>query len=223
MSGHLTPRRNGLTSLKEHLNTLDSSYVTEFSGRVQSELATAENALKNAMEIGDTQGVVEANRRITALAIQADRAAQARRDSQIQKQHAELQRQQMIQARQQPAAPRRPDPKAEAWASEREWFGSDETMTYAAFGIHKQLIEDEGIDPSSDEYYSELDKRMAEAFPHKFKNGPKGKRPAQTVASVNRSASSGRGKKQVRLTSNQVAMAKKLGVPLEEYAKYVKE
>jgi hypothetical protein len=211
------------TSLKEHLNTLDSSYITEFSGRVQSELASAENALKNAMEIGDTQGVVEANRRITALAIQADRAAQARRDSQIQKQHAELQRQQMVQARQQPAAPRRPDPKAEAWASEREWFGSDETMTYAAFGIHKQLIEDEGIDPSSDEYYSELDKRMAEAFPHKFKNGPKGKRPAQTVASVNRSASSGRGKKQVRLTSNQVAMAKKLGVPLEEYAKYVKE
>ena len=211
------------TSLKERLNTLDSSYVTEFSGRVQSELASAENALKNAMEIGDTQGVVEANRRITALAIQADRAAQARRDSQIQKQHAELQRQQMVQARQQPAAPRRPDPKAEAWASEREWFGSDETMTYAAFGIHKQLIEDEGIDPSSDEYYSELDKRMAEAFPHKFKNGPKGKRPAQTVASVNRSASSGRGKKQVRLTSNQVIMAKKLGVPLEEYAKYVKE
>ena len=211
------------TSLKERLNTLDSSYVTEFSGRVQSELASAENALKNAMEIGDTQGVVEANRRITALAIQADRAAQAQRDSQVQKQHAELQRQQMIQARQQPAAPRRPDPKAEAWASEREWFGSDETMTYAAFGIHKQLIEDEGIDPSSDEYYSELDKRMAEAFPHKFKNGPKGKRPAQTVASVNRSASSGRGKKQVRLTSNQVIMAKKLGVPLEEYAKYVKE
>ena len=211
------------TSLKERLNTLDSSYVTEFSGRVQSELASAENALKNAMEIGDTQGVVEANRRITALAIQADRAAQAQRDSQIQRQHAELQRQQMVQARQQPAAPRRPDPKAEAWASEREWFGSDETMTYAAFGIHKQLIEDEGIDPSSDEYYSELDKRMAEAFPHKFKNGPKGKRPAQTVASVNRSASSGRGKKQVRLTSNQVIMAKKLGVPLEEYAKYVKE
>ena len=211
------------TSLKERLNTLDNSYVTEFSGRVQSELASAENALKNAMEIGDTQAVVEANRRITALAIQADRAAQAQRDSQIQKQHAELQRQQMVQARQQPAAPRRPDPKAEAWASEREWFGSDETMTYAAFGIHKQLIEDEGIDPSSDEYYSELDKRMAEAFPHKFKNGPKGKRPAQTVASVNRSASSGRGKKQVRLTSNQVAMAKKLGVPLEEYAKYVKE
>ncbi len=211
------------TSLKERLNTLDNSYVTEFSGRVQSELASAENALKNAMEIGDTQAVVEANRRITALAIQADRAAQAQRDAQIQKQHAELQRQQMVQARQQPAAPRRPDPKAEAWASEREWFGSDETMTYAAFGIHKQLIEDEGIDPSSDEYYSELDKRMAEAFPHKFKNGPKGKRPAQTVASVNRSASSGRGKKQVRLTSNQVAMAKKLGVPLEEYAKYVKE
>jgi len=211
------------SSLKERLEAMDNSYVTEFSGRVQSELASAENALKNAIEIGDTEAVVEANRKITALAIQADRASQAQRNAEVQRQHAELQRQQMQQAQQQPAAPRRPDPKAEAWASEREWFGSDETMTYAAFGIHKQLIEDEGFDPSSDDYYSELDKRMAEAFPHKFNNGPKGKRPAQTVASVNRSASSGRGKKQVRLTPTQVAMAKKLGVPLEEYAKYVKE
>ncbi len=119
-------------------------------------------------------------------------------------------------------APRRPDPKAEAWAADREWFGSDETMTYAAFGIHKQLIEDEGFDPSSDDYYSELDKRMADAFPHKFNNGSRGKRPAQTVASVNRSAS-GRSKRRVTLTPTQVTMAKKLGVPLEEYAKYVKE
>jgi len=215
--------QNESTSLKDRLEAMDNSYVTEFSGRVQSELASAENALKNAMEIGDSEAVVEANRRITALAIQADRAAQAQRNTEVQRQHAELQRQQMTQARQQPAAPRRPDPKAEVWASEREWFGTDESMTYAAFGIHKQLIEEEGFDPSSDDYYTELDKRMAETFPHKFNNGPKGKRPAQTVASVNRSASSGRGKKQVRLTPTQVTMAKKLGVPIEEYAKYVKE
>ncbi len=210
------------SALKSKLDTMDSNYVTEFSGRVQSELESAESVLKNAIEVGDTQAVVEANRKITALAIQADRASQAAREVEMQKQHAELQRQQMQQAPQQQVQQRKPDPKAESWASEREWFGSDETMTYAAFGIHKKLIEDEGFDPSSDEYYSELDKRMEEAFPHKFGNGSKSKRPAQTVASVNRSAT-GRSKKQVRLTPTQVTMAKKLGVPLEEYAKYVKE
>lgn len=212
-------------TLKARVDELDSGYVNEFSGRVQSELSSAENDLKNSIEIGDTDGVVSAQRKITALAIQADRASQAQRNSEMQRQHAELQRQQMQQQAQRPAAqpqPRRPDPKAESWAAEREWFGSDETMTYAAFGIHKTLIEDEGFDPSSQNYYDELDKRMADNFPHKFNNGPTGKRPAQTVASVNRSAS-GRGKKQVRLSPTQVTMAKKLGVPLEEYAKYVKD
>ena len=135
------------TALKSKLDTMDSNYVTEFSGRVQSELESAESVLKNAIEVGDTQAVVEANRKITALAIQADRASQAAREVEMQKQHAELQRQQMQQAPQQQVQPRKPDPKAESWASEREWFGSDETMTYAAFGIHKKLIEDEGFDP----------------------------------------------------------------------------
>ena len=203
-------------TLKQRVDALDSGYVNEFSGRVQSELQAAENDLKNAIEIGDSGQIVESQRKITALAIQADRAAQAQRN-------AEAQRAAMEASQAQPQqAPRRPDPKAEAWAADREWFGSDETMTYAAFGIHKQLIEDEGFDPSSDDYYSELDKRMADAFPHKFNNGSRGKRPAQTVASVNRSAS-GRSKRRVTLTPTQVSMAKKLGVPLEEYAKYVKE
>lgn len=206
-------------TLKQRVDALDSGYVNEFSGRVQSELQAAESELKNAIEIGDSGQIVESQRKITALAIQADRAAQAQRNAEAQRAAMEASQGQPQQAQQ---APRRPDPKAEAWASEREWFGSDETMTYAAFGIHKQLIEDEGFDPSSDDYYSELDKRMAEAFPHKFNNGARGKRPAQTVASVNRSAS-GRSKKRVTLTPTQVAMAKKLGVPLEEYAKYVKE
>jgi len=211
------------SALKTHIDQLDNNYVNEFSGRVQSELSSAEGTLKNAIEIGDTDGVVAAQRQITALAIQADRAAQAQRSAEMQRQHADLQRQQMQQQPAQAAQPpRRPDPKAESWASKRDWFGKDETMTYAAFGIHKQLIEDEGFDPAGDDYYSELDKRMADAFPHKFKNGNGGRRPAQTVASVNRSAS-GRGKRQVRLTATQVTMAKKLGVPLEEYAKYVKD
>ena len=208
-------------TLKQRVDALDSGYVNEFSGRVQSELQAAENDLKNAIEIGDSNQIVESQRKITALAIQADRAAQAQRNAEAQKAAMEASQAQPQQAQPQ-QAPRRPDPKAEAWASEREWFGSDETMTYAAFGIHKQLIEDEGFDPASDDYYSELDKRMAEAFPHKFDNGTRGKRPAQTVATVNRSAS-GRSKKRVTLTPTQVTMAKKLGVPLEEYAKYVKE
>lgn len=208
-------------TLKQRVDALDSGYVNEFSGRVQSELQAAENELKNAIEIGDSGQIVESQRKITALAIQADRAAQAQRNAEAQRAAMEASQGQPQQGQPQ-QAPRRPDPKAEAWASEREWFGSDETMTYAAFGIHKQLIEDEGFDPSSDDYYSELDKRMAEAFPHKFNNGARGKRPAQTVASVNRSAS-GRSKKRVTLTPTQVSMAKKLGVPLEEYAKYVKE
>ena len=208
-------------TLKQRVDALDSGYVNEFSGRVQSELQSAENDLKNAIEIGDSAQIVESQRKITGLAIQADRAAQAQRNAESQRAAMEAQQAQPQQAQPQ-QAPRRPDPKAEAWAADREWFGSDETMTYAAFGIHKQLIEDEGFDPAGDDYYSELDKRMAEAFPHKFNNGARSKRPAQTVASVNRSAS-GRSKRRVTLTPTQVTMAKKLGVPLEEYAKYVKE
>ena len=208
-------------TLKQRVDALDSGYVNEFSGRVQSELQSAENDLKNAIEIGDSAQIVESQRKITGLAIQADRAAQAQRNAESQRAAMEAQQAQPQQAQRQ-QAPRRPDPKAEAWAADREWFGSDETMTYAAFGIHKQLIEDEGFDPAGDDYYSELDKRMAEAFPHKFNNGARSKRPAQTVASVNRSAS-GRSKRRVTLTPTQVTMAKKLGVPLEEYAKYVKE
>ena len=208
-------------TLKQRVDALDSGYVNEFSGRVQSELQSAENDLKNAIEIGDSAQIVESQRKITGLAIQADRAAQAQRNAESQRAAMEAQQAQPQQAQPQQAQ-RRPDPKAEAWAADREWFGSDETMTYAAFGIHKQLIEDEGFDPAGDDYYSELDKRMAEAFPHKFNNGARSKRPAQTVASVNRSAS-GRSKRRVTLTPTQVTMAKKLGVPLEEYAKYVKE
>ena len=208
-------------TLKQRVDALDSGYVNEFSGRVQSELQSAENDLKNAIEIGDSSQIVESQRKITGLAIQADRAAQAQRNAESQRAAMEAQQAQRQQAQPQQAQ-RRPDPKAEAWAADREWFGSDETMTYAAFGIHKQLIEDEGFDPAGDDYYSELDKRMAEAFPHKFNNGARSKRPAQTVASVNRSAS-GRSKRRVTLTPTQVTMAKKLGVPLEEYAKYVKE
>ena len=207
--------------LKQRMNNLDSSYVSEFSTRVTAQMDQAENELARAMELGDTKAAVEAQRKITALAIQADRAEQAKseqaRHAQQAQQYAEYQRQHV----QQPAQPKRPDPKAEKWALKNSWFGDDQVMTYAVFGIHKKLIEQEGFDPQSDEYYTELDRRMADEFPHKLKS--QSKRPAQTVASASRTATTGRSGRKVRLTPSQVAIAKKLGVPLEEYAKYVKE
>jgi len=208
------------SSLKQRMDHLDNSYVKEYSSRVETQIAAAESDLAVAIEIGDTAGVVEAQRKITRLAIENDRAEQARaQQDRYSKAAAAQQRAQVEQPM--PSQPKMPDPKAQRWASRNEWFGEDEAMTYAAFGIHKKLIENEGFDPQSDEYYNELDKRMVEEFPHKLNGGSR--RPAQTVASVSRSSSGRSSGKKVRLTPSQVAIAKKLGVPLEEYAKYVKE
>jgi hypothetical protein len=207
--------------LKQRMDSLDTSYVSEFSTRVTAQMEQAESDLSRAMELGDTKAAVEAQRKITALAIQADRAEQARSQQEAYAKQVQEQAQRRQQAPQQQAAPRKPDPKAEQWAVKNKWFGQDQAMTYAVFGIHKKLIEDEGFDPQSDEYYTELDRRMLDEFPHKLKG--ESKRPAQTVASASRTATTGRSGKKVRLTPSQVAIAKKLGVPLEEYAKYVKE
>jgi hypothetical protein len=207
-------------NLKTRLNSLDTSYVNEYGNRVASEMQQAEKELAKAMEIGDSQSAVEANKKIATLAVQNDRLAQAKYQ---QQQRVEPQQQAPSQV-QQPAPPpqqiRRPDPKAEDWASRNDWFGQDDAMTFAAFGIHKRLVEDEGFDPQTDEYYNELDRRIEGKFNMSPKNS--GKRPAQTVAGVSRTSGRSSGKK-VRLTPSQVAIAKKLGVPLEEYAKYVKE
>jgi len=206
--------------LSQRLNQMDNSYVDQYSGRVESELSQTEASLRSAMEIGDTEAAVTAQRRMTQLAVEADRAAQAKAANERRQQQPVQQPQQQAQ----PQAPARPDPKAENWAQKNDWFGEDSAMTYAAFGIHKEIVEQEGIDPKSDEYYNTLDKRMQEEFPHKFKDGTQSRRPAQTVASVNRSVATGRSSgNKVRLTQRQVAMAKKLGVSLEQYAKYVKD
>ena len=208
------------TELRNRMNALDTNYVTEYSTRVQSQMTAAEQEMAKAMEINDTAAVVEAQRKITALAIENDRAEQAKlQQEHLSKQRQQQPQQQQTQQTQQPA--RKPSPKAESWAQKNEWFGQDEAMTYAAFGIHKKLIEEEGFDPNSDEYYTELDRRVQTEFPHKFNGGSK--RPAQTVASVSRTTTGRSSSKKVRLTPSQVAIAKKLGVPLEEYAKYVKE
>jgi len=207
--------------LKQRMDALDTSYMTEYSSRVETQMATAEQKLAKSIEMGDTNGVIEAQREITKLAIENDRAQQARAQQERYAQQTKAQEEARVQQPMPQQQPRRPDPKAEQWAQRNNWFGSDEAMTYAAFGIHKKLVENEGFDPQSDEYYNELDRRMQTEFPHKLNGGSK--RPAQTVASVSRSTSGRSSGKKVRLTPSQVAIAKKLGVPLEEYAKYVKE
>ena len=205
--------------LKQRMESLDNNYVNEFSSRVTSQMEQAEAELSRAIEIGDSAATVQAQRKLTNLAIQADRAEQAKAQQEQQKAQAEAVPQQTPQPAPQQVH-RRPDAKAEQWALRNTWFGDDEAMTYAAFGIHKKLVEEEGFDPTSDEYYTELDRRIDD----KFNTGAKttSKRPAQTVAGATRTTS-GRSGKKVRLTPSQVAIAKKLGVPLEEYAKHVKE
>jgi len=207
-------------TLKQRMTSLDTNYVNEYTNRVNTQMEQAESSLARAIEIGDSKATVEAQRTLTNLAIQQDRANQAKaqqdRAQQQQQAAAEHQSRQPMPAQ----APKRPDPKAETWAMKNSWFGQDEAMTYAAFGIHKKLVEEEGFDPTSDDYYTELDRRISSKFVNAGNSA--NKRPAQTVVGASRTPT-GRSGKKVRLTPSQVAIAKKLGVPLEEYAKYVKE
>ena len=209
--------------LRKRMDALDNNYVQEYSSRVETQVATAEQELARAIDLGDTNGVIEAQRKLTSLALENDRAKQAKMQQDRMRQQAEQQAQIAAAQPQQRPQPKRPDPQAEQWASRNSWFGQDEAMTYAAFGIHKKLVEEEGFDPTSNDYYTELDRRMEDEFPHKLKSNGGSKRPAQTVASVSRGSSGRSSGKKVRLTPSQVAIAKKLGVPIEEYAKYVKE
>ena len=208
-------------------NQIDTGYVTEFADRVEAQMAQAKNELKQAMDLGDVDKQVEAQAKISRLSIEEERAAshkaqRERLQQEMQAQGVDPNQPQMPQQQmpRQPAPPRQPDPKARDWAEKNEWFGTDEPMTLTSFSIHRKLME-EGFDPQSDSYYSEVDKRMRDTFPHKFENNKVS--PSQTVASANRAAPGKARKGSVRLTPSQVAIAKKLGVPLSEYAKYVKE
>ena len=210
--------------LQGKFDKLDDGYVNEFSTRVKSELEKAKTDLRNAVTKGDVDAQVIANQNLARLAIEEERIKATEAQRQAYEESLKNTGQigdQPVQNNVQP--PRQPDPKAEAWAERNEWFGKDEAMTYASFGLHRKLVEEEGFNPSSDEYYEELDKRLRDEFPQKFDDGGEvqGGKPAQTVASANRTTRTGR--KTVRLTPSQVAIAKKLGVPLDEYAKYVKE
>ena len=206
-------------SLKQRLDSLDKGYQQQFSDRVESQIDTAKRLLKEAHEGGDVDKIVDSQEALSNLTYEKGTLARAQREA--------PERQQEPQQPSQPQSPPRPppDPKAESWASDNSWFGQDEVMTYAAFGVHRRLVEDEGFDPSSEAYYSELDNRMRSEFPHKFDRKTRSNGGSRKVASAEASASRNRssGRRSVRLTPSQVAIAKRLNVPLEEYAKYVRD
>ena len=198
--------------------SLDKNYASEMEGRISSSIAAAQAKLAAARQNEDSKSEVEALTAISQLGYEQGKLAELKTQHQMQETAA---KEETVQPTRQPMqqAPAR-DPKAEAWAEENEWFGKDNAMTYTAFDLHRKLTEEEGMDPQSDDYYKEVDKRIRLEFPHKFDRQVEEKqttKPTQNVASATRSTKSGR--KQVRLTSSQVAIARKLGVPLEEYAK----
>ena len=209
--------------LEARFEKTDSDYIKKFETTISSGMEAAQKELAAAIESGDATAQVEANKRIATLAFENAKLEQAKqgREEKTQVKQPEQTFEQRVQTPQMDD-PMNPDPRAEAWAAKNTWFGTDKPMTYTAFEIHKDLTEKEGYDPNSDEYYAEVDKRIRIDFPHKFGNteDKQSTAPVQTVASANRSVKPGR--KQVRLTSSQVAIAKKLGVPLEEYAKQLK-
>ena len=209
-------------TLKHRLDSLDKGYQEEFGNRVTSQLDSAKRLLKEAHESGDVDKIVEGQEALSNLALEKGKLAKAQREAPETPAPVATPAAQPAQPAQQPAAP--PDPKAESWAKRNDWFGQDEVMTYAAFGVHRRLIEDEGFDPQTDEYYSELDRRMVSEFPVKLGQKTPSNGGSRKVASAEASASRKKsGRKTVRLTPSQVAIAKRLNVPLEEYAKYVRD
>ena len=211
------------SQVRQRAAQVNSGYMAEFGDRVTSQIAEAKKEMKEAMDLGDTEKQVEAQTKLSRLAIEEERvsshkAQRERLAREMQARGVDPRQPQMPQYQPpRPQAPPPPDPKAEDWAEKNEWFGEDEPMTLTSFSIHRKLME-EGFDPASDSYYNEVDKRMRDTFPHRFESST----PTQSVASANRGGPI-RRKGTVRLTPSQVAISKKLGVPLSEYAKYVKE
>ena len=207
--------------LQTQISNLDKGYISEYGTRIESQLASASDALKKAYEVNDTDAIVKAQQAIAKATIEQERhrIAKERQEQNVSRETSDPQTIQQPQP-QQPAQ-QEPDPKAKAWAEKNTWFGENEEMTYLALGLDKKLVQ-EGFDLGSDEYYSELDKRIRTRFPEEFKQETSGVNrvaPADSTAS----RSNSKGRRTVKLSPSQVAMAKRLNVPLEEYAKYVKE
>ena len=201
----------------------DEQYLKKFETSISTGLEAAQKELAAAIEAGDAKAQVEANKRIATLAFENAKLTEAKEGRATASTGGEVTKPSEVKAPTQPVMQDEPsDPMAEAWAAKNSWFGQDRAMTYTAFEIHKDLVDKEGFDPKSDEYYAEIDKRIRVDFPHKFAKSEdkQSTNPVQTVASAKRSVRPGR--KTVKLTSSQVAIAKKLGVPLEEYAKQIK-
>jgi len=212
--------------VEKRFSTLDKNYVSEFENRVKTNLAAAKLALKHAIENQDIEAQIAAQEQLANLTIDSARlnAAKTNYEQQSKEVNITPQQYQTVKTYNGVELPQDvpTDEKAEVWASKNPWFGNDSAMTYTAFDLHKKLVEEEGFDPKSDEYYTEIDKRIRLEFPHKFAklevNSTERAKPAQTVASANRPSTTGR-RRTVKLTPSQVAIAKRLGVPLEEYAK----
>jgi hypothetical protein len=209
--------------LESRFKKSDSEYLKKLESNVNLGLDSAKRELATAIESGDAKSQVDINKRIAELSFENARLQERKQNAESMAKETPVKLSDGGKLPEQtPSELPEPDPRAEDWASNNTWFGQDRAMTFTAFEIHKDLVEKEGFDPKSDEYYSEIDKRIRVDFPNKFGNNAKQttSKPVQSVASANRSVKPGR--KTVRLTSSQVAIAKKLGVPLEEYAKQLK-
>ena len=206
------------SSLRDKLKSSDSSLFKEYDNRIQSDLERAKIHLKDAQEQGDGDAIATATEQLSRSAAESENLRRLSAQQKVRAQSAE--QQVNVPAAPSPQQPPQPDPKAQQWADKNEWFGSDQAMTYAAFGIHKELVE-EGIDPSSDGYYSKVDGKMKEYFPNKFSEEQSA--PVQQVAASSRGATGKKSARKVKLTPSQVAIAKRLNVPLEEYAKHIEQ
>ena len=205
-----------MSDMEARSRQIDESYLTEYDGRVNNEEQNIKARLATAINTGDVDAQLDAQKELARIAIESERLKMAKAEHEKRAQAPETSQ----QAQQQPQQQQPPDPKAQAWASRNDWFGADEPMTLTAFSIHKNLVEQEYFDPKSDEYYEELDKRMREQFPHKFNDEESTKQaPARSpVASASRGSAKS-GKKSIKLSPSQVAIADKLGVSYEQYAK----
>jgi hypothetical protein len=211
--------------LEGRLKQLDSGYLNEYGARIEAQISTARRAYKDAYEAGDTDKMIEAQEALARASTDKQRydLAKSRANERVQTTAVQQQQQYVAPEPQRVAQQPQVDPKAQGWAEKNDWFGQDEVMTYAAFGVHRKLVEEEGFDPQSDEYYSEIDRRMRTEFPHKFQASKSSGKSQVAPAGSSASRSTKQGRRTVKLSPSQIAIAKKLNVPLEEYAKYVKD
>ena len=212
-------------NLEGRLKQLDSGYLNEYGARIEAQVTSARRNYKDAYDSGDTDKMIEAQEALARATSDNDRyeLAKQRANQRLQAPAPQQGQQQYVQQPPQQQAPAPVDAKAQSWAETNTWFGQDEVMTYAAFGVHRKLVEEEGFDPQSDEYYSEIDRRMRSEFPNKFNVDKKPGRNQVAPAGSSASRSTKSGRRTVKLSPSQIAIAKRLNVPLEEYAKYVKD